>query len=148
MFRDLDKRQPSCRFISSLFFLIFFSFKLIFQHNKTYTQHLFSFIRLCKKVFHVLMLVRFSRGFFYQFYAFFFLLFGVGKIPLVLHVPSAVDFHLAIKQPFAINFHTTTNDVHAKSKKETKTSLELSGLSDYLQIAFSRQVNGTIIFTT
>lgn len=101
-------------FISSLFFSHLFSFKLIFQHNKTYTRHLISSICLCKKVFHVLMLLRFSRGFFYQFYAFFlFSSFFRGKIPLVL-VLGAVDFHLTIKQPFAINFHTTTDVKYAK----------------------------------
>lgn len=122
MFRDLDKRRRR-RFISSrsfIFFFIFFSFKLI-----SYTTSIhFKFHLQIREGFSCLnaysVCIRVGVGFFYQFYVFLFALTPSSIIhpdPFGASVVlGAVDFHLAIKQPFAINFPTTSASYGGKRK--------------------------------
>lgn len=136
MFRDLDKRRRR-RFISSRSFYIFISFKLISYttsiHFKFHLQTREGFS--CLNAYSVV-----RRGWDW-------ILLSVLCFPFSTHprqhiqdpfgasVLGAVDFHLAIKQPFAINFHTTSARNSGKRKLlggQAKEKVELSGLSDYL----------------
>ena len=102
------------------FFRIFSSFKLIFstQQNIHSTSH--QFHSLMQEGFSCLNAPLVFMGILLSVLCFSFFHLR-GKIPLVL-VLDAVDFHLAIKQPFAINFHTTTNDVYAKWRRKKNFS--------------------------